>query len=85
VESNYFAKTLKNTKAKADELRAYPQYVNPVAYQKLSAAKFPFALPFDLFGEEVKASFDKVKIKRWELMQQCSKELLLLTILRKEK
>jgi|GEM_PF-402301 len=68
--ANYFAEILRNTKAKADELRANPQYVNPAAYQKLSAAKFPFALPFDLFGEEVKASFKKVKIKRWELMQK---------------
>ncbi|GAA0193468.1 hypothetical protein GCM10009122_56400 [Fulvivirga kasyanovii] len=67
--ANYFAEILRNTKAKADELRANPQYVNPVAYQKLSAGKFPFALPFDLFGEEVKASFEKVKISRWKLMQ----------------
>ena len=68
--ANYFAEILRNTKAKADELRANPQYVNPAAYDKLSAAKFPFALPFDLFGEEIKASFEKVKIKRWELMQK---------------
>ncbi len=67
---NYFAEILRNTKAKGDELRANPQYVNPFAYQKLRAAKYPFALPFDLFGTEVKASFDKVKIKRWELMQK---------------
>lgn len=67
--ANYFAEILRNTKAEAGELRANPQYVNPIAYQKLRTAKFPFALPFDLFGEEVKASFDKVKIKRWELMQ----------------
>ncbi|MEM9546242.1 MAG: neuraminidase-like domain-containing protein [Bacteroidota bacterium] len=68
--ANYFVEILRNTKAKAEELRANPQYVNSVAYQKLSSAKYPFALPFDLFGEEVKASFDKVKIKRWELMQK---------------
>lgn len=68
--ANYFAEILRNTKAKANELRANPQYVNPFAYQKLKTAKFPFALPFDLFGEEVKACFDKVKIKRWDLMQK---------------
>ena len=68
--ANYFAGILRNTKAKAEELRANPQYVNPFAYQKLRTATFPFALPFDLFGEEVKASFEKVKIGRWELMQQ---------------
>ncbi|MEM8999770.1 MAG: neuraminidase-like domain-containing protein [Bacteroidota bacterium] len=67
--ANYFAEILRNTKAQADELRANPQYVNANAYQKLSAAKFPLALPFDLFAEETKASFEKVKIDRWRLMQ----------------
>jgi len=67
--ANYFVETLRNTKRKADELRANPQYVNSSAYQKLSAAKFPFVLPFDLFSEEVEASFNKVKVKRWEIMQ----------------
>ncbi|QCK15291.1 Tc toxin subunit A [Mangrovivirga cuniculi] len=67
--ANYFAEILRNTKAKADELRAYPQYVNPFAYQKLSSSKFPFSLPFDLYGEEVKASFKKLNISRWKLMQ----------------
>ena len=67
---NYFVEILRNTKAKADELRANPQYVNPKAYEKLSAAKYPFALPFDLFEEEVKAALNKVKIERWDLMQK---------------
>jgi hypothetical protein len=76
---NFFAEILRNTKASAAELRAYPQYVNPKAYGKLRAAKYPmalpldlfpegdarrleqrarsFALPFDLFAEEVRAGF----------------------------
>lgn len=66
---NYFVEVLRNTKATAAELRANPQYVNPAAYHKLKGAKYPFNLPFDLFGQESRAAFDKVKIKHWDLMQ----------------
>ena len=66
---NYFAEILRNTKASAAELRANPQYVNPKAYDKLKEATYPFALPFDLFNEEVRAAFQKVAVKRWELME----------------
>ena len=48
---NFFAEILRNTKASASELRAYPRYVNPKAYEKLRAAKYPMALPLDLFPE----------------------------------
>ena len=67
--ANFFAEILRNTKASAEELRAYPQYVNPKAYEKLRAAKYPLGLPFDLFAEEVRAAFQKANLKRWELMQ----------------
>jgi hypothetical protein len=89
--SNFFAEILRNTKASAAELRAYPQYVNPKAYEKLRAAKYPmalpldlfpegdarrveqrarsFALPFDLFAEEVRAGFQKCNLQRWDLMR----------------
>ena len=40
---NFFAEILRNTKASAAELRAYPQYVNPKAYEKLRAAKYPIS------------------------------------------
>jgi Tc toxin complex TcA C-terminal TcB-binding domain/Neuraminidase-like domain/Salmonella virulence plasmid 28.1kDa A protein len=66
---NFFAKILPNTKVSADELRAYPQYVNPQAYDKLRAARYPLALPFDLFAEEVRAGFQKTNLQRWDLMQ----------------
>jgi receptor-binding and translocation channel-forming TcA subunit of Tc toxin/ABC toxin-like protein/neuraminidase-like protein len=66
---NFFAEALRNTKTGADELRAYPQYVNPKAYEKLRAAKYPLALPFDLFAEEVRAAFQKPNLQRWDLMQ----------------
>src|SRR4030095_5430717 len=67
--ANFFAKILRNTKASAAELQAYPQYVNPTAYKKLRAAKYPMALPFDLFAEEVRAGFQKSNLQRWDLMR----------------
>ena len=66
---NFFAQILPNTKASAEELRAYPQYVNPKAYQQLRQARFPFALPFDLFAREVRAAFQKCNLQRWDLMR----------------
>ena len=88
---NFFAKILRNTKASAAELRAYPEYVNLKAYDKLRAANYPmalpldlfpdgdarrleqrarsFALPFDLFAEEVRAGFQKCNLQRWDLMR----------------
>ena len=66
---NFFAEILRNTKASAAELRAYPQYVNPKAYEKLREAKYPITLPFDLFAEEVRAAFQKTNLQRWDLMR----------------
>ncbi len=66
---DFFAQRLPNTKAGADELRAYPQYVLPQAYARLRQARFAFSLPFDLFAEEVRAAFQKSNLQRWELMQ----------------
>ena len=40
---NFFAEILRNTKGDAEELRAYPEYVNATAYQTLRQARFPFA------------------------------------------
>lgn len=67
--SNYFAEILRNTKASAAELRAYPQYVNPNVYDKLREAKYPMTLPFDLFAEEVRAAVRKTNLQRWDLMR----------------
>lgn len=66
---NFFAEILRNTKASAEEVRAYPQHVDPKAYELLRQARFPSALPFDLFAEEVRAAFAKSNLQRWELMQ----------------
>jgi hypothetical protein len=65
----FFAQILRNTKTTADELRAYPQYVNPKAYETLRTQRFPMGLPFDLFAEEVRAACQKTNLQRWELMQ----------------
>jgi hypothetical protein len=67
--TNFFARLLPNTKAGAEQLRAYPQYVNPKAYLQLRQARFPFALPFDIFAEEVRAAFQKCNLQRWSLMR----------------
>lgn len=89
--ANYFAQLLPNTKASSAELRAYPAYVNPEAYKKLRAAKYPlavpldlfpegdarrqeqraraFALPFDLFAEEVRAGYQRSNLQRRDLMR----------------
>lgn len=66
---NFFAQILRNTKTTADELRAYPQYVNPKAYEALRTERFPMGLPFDLFAEEVRAACQKTNLQRWELME----------------
>ncbi|MDB6008334.1 MAG: hypothetical protein JWL65_584, partial [Gammaproteobacteria bacterium] len=66
---DFFAEILRNTKASAAELRAYPQYVNPKAYETLRAAKYPLSLPFDLFAAEVRAAFQKSNLQRWDLMR----------------
>ncbi|WP_367025571.1 neuraminidase-like domain-containing protein [Methylococcus sp. ANG] len=51
VTPDFFAQLLPNTKATSAELRAYPAYVNGDAYKKLRAAKYPLAVPLDLFPE----------------------------------
>ncbi|WP_437826314.1 neuraminidase-like domain-containing protein [Sorangium sp. So ce1153] len=66
---NFFAELLPNTKASAEELRAYPAYVDPAAYAALRQARFPGSLPFDLFGAEVRATFEKSGLSRWDLMR----------------
>jgi hypothetical protein len=66
---NFFFELLRNTEASAAELRAYPQYVNPKAYDRLRRAVYPSTLPFDLYAEEVRAGFQKTGIQRWDLMR----------------
>ncbi|KYF65237.1 hypothetical protein BE11_24800 [Sorangium cellulosum] len=65
---DFFAEVLPNSKASSDELRAYPAYIDAKAYDALRTARSPFSLPFDLFGAEVRATFEKSNLERWELM-----------------
>jgi hypothetical protein len=67
--ANFFAELLPNTKGSAEELRAYPAYVDSKAYDKLKQQRFPFGLPFDLFADEVRAAFQKSNLQRWDLMR----------------
>lgn len=66
---NFFARVLPNSHASAQEMRAYPQYVDPHAYTTLRSARHPLVLPFDLFGDEVRAALRKAKVDRWRLME----------------
>lgn len=66
---NFSARVLPNTKASAEELRAHPAYVDDTAYATLRTASYPHSLPFDLFGEEVRAGLAKAGLQRWELMR----------------
>ena len=65
----FYAQELPNTKADASELRAHPAYVNAEAYRRLAIARYPFALPFDLAGEQVRAGLQAANMERWELME----------------
>lgn len=66
---SFFARVLPNSHASAAEMRAYPQYVDSHAYIPVRAAQHPFVLPFDLFGDEVRAALRKAKVERWQLME----------------
>jgi hypothetical protein len=68
--ANYFYEETRQTKVGAKELRAYPQYIKPAAYKKLSSAVYPLLLPFNLFTEEVALFLQKSGVQRWQLMQQ---------------
>lgn len=59
---------LRQTHNSAEELAANPEYVNEAAYAVLRVQKYPFALPFDLFTEELRAYLKKANIKRADLM-----------------
>ena len=60
---------LRQTRGTPEELAANPEYVNDAAYQKLAAAHYPMALPFDLITEEVDAYLAKIGVKRSAIME----------------
>jgi hypothetical protein len=59
---------LRQTRGKAEELAAAPQYLNAGAYSALNAARFAFALPFDLAHEETRSYFAQFDVSRANLM-----------------
>lgn len=62
--------TYQSTDARSD-LLASPENRNPEAYVKLNAAVYPWALPFNLWLEEVRAFLSRRGISRRSLMEQC--------------
>lgn len=59
---------LRQTRGKAEELAAAPQYLNAGAYIALNAARFAFALPFDLAHEETRSYCTQFDVSRADLM-----------------
>jgi len=51
------------------ELGAYPQHINPGAYETLRRAVYPLTLPFDLWLSEARVYLDHLGVPRHELMQ----------------
>ncbi|MDQ3695663.1 MAG: neuraminidase-like domain-containing protein [Chloroflexota bacterium] len=50
------------------ELLAEPHHVEPLAYAKLQTARYPLALPFDLWLETVRRMFDHFDTPLWRAM-----------------
>lgn len=60
---------LRQTRGKPEEVAAAPQYVNADAYTALGAARFAFALPFDLSHQETRSYFAQFDVARADLMR----------------
>ena len=60
---------LRQTRRKADELRAAPEYVHQPAYTTLRTARYPWVLPFDLSTTEVREFLDNANTPRAEIME----------------
>lgn len=59
----------RQTRAPSDELMAYPEYTNSAAYDALSGAVRPLALPFDLYPESARAYLDLAGQTRADIMR----------------
>ncbi|MCI0721217.1 MAG: peptidoglycan-binding protein [Acidobacteria bacterium] len=55
--------------ATTPELLAEPQNVIPEAYDKLKSARYPLALPFDLWLETVRRFFDHFETPLWRVLE----------------
>jgi hypothetical protein len=56
------------TSGSTEELRAAPQHVDAAAYDKLALAPYPWDLPFDLWGEQVRTWLGQLGVRRHALM-----------------
>ncbi len=63
------------TEADPDTLRAFPQHLNPLAYERLQTGDqqqglvYPWSLPFNLWLIEVRSFLQHLKVPRWLLME----------------
>jgi hypothetical protein len=67
--STYAVSILRQTRGVSDDLMAYPEYTNQGAYNVLSAAKYPLALPFELYTESVRGYLGLANLNRAEVMR----------------
>jgi hypothetical protein len=61
--------TLRNTHGTPAEREVVPEYINQAAYTVMGGKTFPWQLPIDLYGTEVRESLAKIGIPRHELMR----------------
>jgi hypothetical protein len=57
------------TEGDAADLLASPAHLNPAAYAALSAAVYPWSLPFDLWADMARTYLNHLGVTRHELMQ----------------
>ncbi len=69
------AKSVPQTEAEADVLKAFPQHLNPLAYDTLhkgeegQAIVYPWTLPFNVWAAEVRVYLEHLGMPRWQLME----------------
>ena len=69
------AKSVPQTEAEADVLKAFPQHLNPLAYETLhkgeegQALVYPWTLPFNVWAAEVRVYLEHLGVTRWQLME----------------
>lgn len=66
--NDYLVFRLRQTFGSAEELAAAPEYVSTEAYDRLAAAEYAFALPFNLNHVESLAYFSRFDMSRAKLM-----------------
>ncbi|MFH2059234.1 MAG: neuraminidase-like domain-containing protein [Pseudomonadota bacterium] len=57
------------TTLSSEELRAIPQYIQPLAYQTLAGSDYPMNGAFNLWQEESRSYLEYLRVPRFELME----------------